>query len=366
MSDTSSKNIIRFDKNLTLGVLTLTSILTKRAKAIIEANEVSERKISYIKILVKGCEKINKVFDNSNEMEDSRNRNIKSIFYRTSQAAKEIAIRDMRAFNKRDEKKRIVAIIPDVDIGLIYNELESEEKEKVWSAIQTVFINSVRLFKEINPTKINDELMEHVETVTKKLNESDYNPLRAVYNVYEGIDEDAADFSIDDVVANAENADKGSITKMLADIMAGRSDVDKMIRDLKFSEDDMREALSGAFDMFMPDNGGEERDAMIEYIAEITRNLKSAAANGDTKGMGLKELAKFVEGESAKQFQRNKTQYSRIAKYMSDNVKNSPLMGSDIINTVKGAINTESDPKAARKKLQSIIQAKKEERSKSA
>jgi len=249
--------------------------------------------------------------------------------------------------NKKDEKlfEYKLEILPQINISELYNNLTDKQKNKIWTYLQILFIQSELLLNnKETPSPTNN-----MET-SKELEESkEFNPFKGVGSTTE--------YTVDELFSNIEKISDKEYNMGLESIIE-TTGIDKMIDLNKLSEqlknlnkeeiDEATNNIKGLFGDKMDKNTG---DLLNNMLNNITSELKKEDISNGNPIKNIMKIAETVATNLKPQINEKNIDMSKlwnstenIAKNYKDNKGENPFGNNNPLQMLGKMMNMINNP----------------------
>lgn len=257
-----------------------------------ELMETSGSKAKYHERLQKCCDKLL-----SQYRSDTENLNegkiIKKVYRTLRDNLNLLKDKDGSLFTVKDNDGKIMTIVPGVDIGLIYKNLNDEEKVKFWQFMYLMFISSVKMVHSANENKMssgkNKDVFDSVESMEKELTRTGLTIRGMAFNPFVGIDgvSNKEQFGVNelysgDVPKQAATGIPGVDINMVLQQLGIQNvvDVDKINDQLKnITEEEIQDATKNITNIIGANDDPDVADVCNTLVRSIVENLKENGIN---------------------------------------------------------------------------------------
>jgi hypothetical protein len=223
---------------------------------------------------------------------------IKKVYKTLKSNIQHLKNKDEILFSTKDANNKIVTILPGVDIGLIYNDLDATEKTQFWQHMLLMFVSSVKMIDCANnhqllDKKKNKEFVDILAEIEKELTKTGVTINNNAYNPYVGLSgaidgELGVDelFSSDNIPSNDDGLPGMNINTILDQLgIASRFDLSQVNEELKnITEDGIKEAVDNITHMIGADGDSDIGEVCNDLVRSIVGNMKE---NGINDMMGI-------------------------------------------------------------------------------
>lgn len=271
----------------------LVSILDMLKDKSIEVCDEKSKKAKYHKDLQNACDKILKQYRKTSEDHEQleEGKIIKKIYKTLSSNIDMLKEKDGNLFTIKDQAKRIVTVIPTVNIALVYGVFDEDERKKFWQYLYLLFIASAKMVHSANKEKSKSEklakLMENVEKLEKELTKTGLTIKGMLFNPFIGIgsDKDTSNYGVNELYSGEGVSASGipglDINMVLQQLgVSDTVDMDKLNEQLKnITEDDITDATKNITKILGADNDPEVADVCNTLVRSIVENLRDNGVN---------------------------------------------------------------------------------------
>jgi hypothetical protein len=203
--DSTDKNMdfVMNHKYFITGLVSITDMLKEISEKVVNTNN----KIRHVKLQI-CCDKILRQYrGNENILDEGKI--IKKIYKTLKANASLLLEKDSKLFTIRDDNNRIVTVIPGLDIGLVYEHFDNEQRVYFWQFMYLTFISSYKMVTSANKDKIisDEQVLKDINTIESELRKTGLTINGNIFNPFVGLnDTDNSDkqFGIDDLYSGVD------------------------------------------------------------------------------------------------------------------------------------------------------------------
>jgi ribosomal protein L12E/L44/L45/RPP1/RPP2 len=277
-------------RHFVTGIVSILDMLKDKS---VEVCDEKSKKAKYHKDLQNACDKILKQYRKTSEEHEQLDEGkiIKKIYKILSSNIDMLMEKDGNLFTIKDQAKRIVTIIPTVNIALVYGLFDEDERKKFWQYLYLLFIASAKMVHSANKEKSKSEklskLMENVEKLEKELTKTGLTIKGMLFNPFIGIgsDKDTSNYGVNELYSGEGVSASGipglDINMVLQQLgVSDTVDMDKLNEQLKnITEDDITDATKNITKILGADNDPEVADVCNTLVRSIVENLRDNGVN---------------------------------------------------------------------------------------
>lgn len=354
--DDQGMEFARNHKHFVISVVSVMDLLKDKSESLMESAE-SKKKKQHLK-LQQSCSKILDQYrtdvDNLNE-----GKIIKKVYKTLRDNIELLKDKNGDLFSVRDNKNKIVTIIPGINIKLIYGHFDEKESEMFWQYMYLLFISSVKLITQSNDdnkmkTGRNKIVSDNMEEMEKELMKTGLTVKGSAFNPFIGLKGASKQAFGVDALFSGEAPQTGVggdllpgmdmnmvLSQLGIDTMV---DMDKINEQLKnISEKEITSATKNITQILGAEEGSDVADVCDTLVRSIVDNLKE---KGISDMMGtLKSISESVDKnidkekmkKTAKTMQGFMMNSEQRLKEMKDE-KGNPI-GDKLFNAMSGPLN---------------------------
>ena len=205
---------------------------------------------------------------------------IKKVFYVLKDNMVLLSNKDAKIFTIRNEEGKITSIIPGINMNLVYELMDDEEKKKVWFYLYALFVSSVNLVYSNTPeNKHKKSVLEMVEKLRKEMvmTSKELGTDFMAFNVFMGVsDTDTGDINMDslmskDILIPGTEANAGFLGNLgLGNLMNLNSLSDEI---KKFTDNDVNDTVDTLGDLL--GNDSDVKDVCSTMVKTVIDDLKT-------------------------------------------------------------------------------------------
>jgi hypothetical protein len=205
---------------------------------------------------------------------------IKKVFYVLKDNMNLLAIKDAKIFTIRNEEGKITSIIPGINMNLVFELMDEEEKKKVWFYLYALFVSSVNLVYSNTPeNKHKKSVLEMVDKLRKEMvtTSKELGTEFMAFNVFMGVsDTDTGDINMDSLMSKDINipgteANAGFLGNLgLGNLMNLNSLSDEI---KKFTDNDVNDTVDTLGELL--GNDSDVKDVCSTMVKTVIDDLKT-------------------------------------------------------------------------------------------
>lgn len=293
MSDLDGKKNVEvvYNRNhFTAAAVSIMDILKEKSSVLMLAHGTKTRR--YEKLHETCTEMLNQYRSDKNNLDESKI--IKKVYKTLRDNIGLLKSKDSKLFRIRDEQNKVVTILPGVDIGLGYVELNDVEKTQFWQHIYLMFVSSVKMIYHANQNILmndsNNDLLAAFVDIEKELTKTGITIKSAAYNPYMGLSTPSYNtlnvdelFSSDPITSDNSGMGIDAVLNTLG--ISSKVDMSKINEELKnITEDEIKEAVNKITGLIGANADSDVGEVCNDLVRGIVDNMKE---NGISDMMGI-------------------------------------------------------------------------------
>jgi hypothetical protein len=254
---------------------------------------------------------------------------------------------DPSIFKEKNAEGKIVTILPGINIGLIINELNTDELKKLWGLFFVMYISSVRMITITNKLKKEGKIWDAIPILqdkVTKLNITIGNE-QILFTPYVGV-EGVNDLSVNSMIEGVDKVKSKTPAEMTAELLKnfglpieGDVDFKKINEELKnIPAEKLDETKKSVHDLLNIKDKKETKEVFDTLIDGVAKEIKSGGF-GEIKDVGdIFEIAKKLSSKIGGQIGDEKMQ--RAGLDMLESFQNLDKRMDGLDPQLKGMLST--------------------------
>ncbi|ATZ80461.1 hypothetical protein BMW23_0407 [Bodo saltans virus] len=221
------------------------------------------------------------------------------------------------------EKNSIVTIIPGVDIGCVVNNMNDEEKKKLWINVFMIYISAANLIALINNLKKEGKQWEIIPKLRLKVVESGIINNGLLFNPFVGFNEEKGEYDMEamfenvDKLQNPTGMDLGSLLRMTgAEKIFDMEKISEQIKDV--NEEEIKKATTNLTNLIGAGGDTDTQELLGNLVNDVVKKLQS----GEKDIFNIAQTVAMDRGKTVdpNKFMKTAAKFKDFAS--KDNLKN--------------------------------------------
>lgn len=275
----NKKTLFIYQSQFVYGVMSFCKLLKEQSEKLEFEMKIPETKLEAHKKLRVTCESLQTEYKNGGDVDSGIDQIavIKKAFYVLKDNLQMVLDKNSALFTVRNKEGKITTIIPGVNINLVYESFNDEEKKQVWGYVYILFTSAVKMVYLNTPeTRHKKEILDAIEFCQSDLMTN--APTLVFRNVFMGLGTDNSGVDMEslmskDIVIPGTEASAGLLGSLGVDKLMN---LDKLSDEIKnFSDEDMKDTVNALGDLLGGDS--EIKDVCATMVKTVVDDIK---ANG--------------------------------------------------------------------------------------
>ena len=231
---------------------------------------------------------------------------------------------NLEIFYLKDDKNRIVTILPGTDIGLVAKNMTPEEEKVLWGNLFMLYISASNVIASVNKHKREGKVWTIIPKLKDKVIEFGIVKNKLFFgNPFVGINEETGEYDVKTMFSNLESISKESGDPLNPESMLKMIGVNKMFdmkdiiskfKDIKQS--DIDEATKSISKLVGAEGDADTNNLLGSLVSDV---IKKVQAGGDN--LNMMDIANLVAKDASKNFDASK--FQKTAGYVKNFMNNS-------------------------------------------
>lgn len=263
-------------------------------------------------------------------LQESETKIIKKIYKSLRNSVHDLIDHNKNIFSRISNEGLLITIIPGVDIGLVYDHMNSDELTSLWQHLQLLFIASTKLI--MTACSVPDDIKKALDVLEEKLALTGISVRGLTFNPFIGtnIDQNNTDISLANMstsLSNVPNSNAPSIMSLLPEIM----DVKQLDNEIKnLSSEDIEKTTENISNLFGADEDVKEvcsvlvKTIVSDFKENGLSNFCNTIMNVSNKTAEILDASKLKKTANAMNtfFQNSDSTINNNANYCDQQTEN--------------------------------------------
>jgi hypothetical protein len=320
----NKKNLFVYQAQFVHAIMSFCKMLKDQSDKMELDNKIQEGKLEAHKKLRTTCESIHNEYKSGGDIDSNVNQIaiIKKSFYVLKDNLKLVLEKNPQLFVVRNKEGKITTIIPGVNINLVYESFDDEQKTQVWGYIYILFVSSVKMvYANTSEARHKKEILDAIDTCQNDLLTNCSSLL--FRNVFMGLGTDNSGVDLESLMSKDINipgteASTGLLSSLGVDKLMN---VEKLSDEIKnFSDTDMKDTVDALGELL--GNDSDIKDVCTTMVKTVVDDVKS---NGIES---IFDIAQRISGKIGTMIPQDKM--AKTAMKMGDLMQNNSDKLKDI------------------------------------